>query len=256
MTSDPTIGILAGMGPRSTAPFLERVLDECVRQYGATLDADFPPMMIYSLPTPFTLDGPLDHDAMRRSIRRGLERLAGTGVAIIAIPCNVAHRYFDHVVRDIEVPVLHLIDVTAAAIPGNVGAVAVLATRPTHEAGLYQRALRSRSFRLAPPDALQSRVDRLIGGVKGSWPAERLNDEWGALVARLREMDVDCAVLGSTDLAAVPAAAREDRLGVVDSGSALARELVARWRAAGDGENGTGTPGSGEASASDDADGV
>jgi len=34
--ADPRlIGILAGMGPRSTAPFVDMLVDECQRQYGA-----------------------------------------------------------------------------------------------------------------------------------------------------------------------------------------------------------------------------
>ncbi|TCO68302.1 hypothetical protein [Marinisporobacter balticus] len=38
------IGILAGMGPRSTAPFLDLVIDECQLQYGAKYDEEFPHM--------------------------------------------------------------------------------------------------------------------------------------------------------------------------------------------------------------------
>ena len=53
------IGILAGMGPRSTAPFVDMVVDECQRQYGARYDIDFPPMQIYALPTPFYIDRPI-----------------------------------------------------------------------------------------------------------------------------------------------------------------------------------------------------
>jgi aspartate/glutamate racemase len=44
----PIIGILAGMGPRSTAPFIDLVVTECQRQYRAMNDADFPPMLIAS----------------------------------------------------------------------------------------------------------------------------------------------------------------------------------------------------------------
>lgn len=226
-----TIGILAGMGPRSTAPFLERVLDECVRQYGAVRDADFPPMMIHSLPTPFTLDGPLDHDAMRRSIRAGMERLIDTGVAMVAIPCNLAHVYFDDVVSGIDVPVLNLIDVAAAAVP-RAGRTAVLATRPTLAAGLYQAALGARGVPLLDAAPYQAGVDRIIGGVKASWPTDRLDREWHALVEALRGDGVDTALLGSTDLSAVPATAREARLRVVDSGAALAKALVTQWRRA------------------------
>jgi aspartate racemase len=50
------IGILAGMGPRSTAPFLELVYDECQMQYGAKNDIDFPEIVVFSWPTPFYVD--------------------------------------------------------------------------------------------------------------------------------------------------------------------------------------------------------
>ena len=64
------IGILAGMGPRSTAPFVDMLVDECQRQYGARYDIDFPPMLIYALPTPFYVDRPIDHAALEAAIAR------------------------------------------------------------------------------------------------------------------------------------------------------------------------------------------
>lgn len=66
----PTIGLLAGMGVRSTAPFLELVIEECQRQYGASHQPDYPQMMVLSWPTPFWIDRPVDHDAMRAHRRR------------------------------------------------------------------------------------------------------------------------------------------------------------------------------------------
>ena len=44
------IGILAGMGPKSTGPFIDTVVAECQTIYGAKHDMDFPYMMIYSSP--------------------------------------------------------------------------------------------------------------------------------------------------------------------------------------------------------------
>lgn len=48
-----SIGVLAGMGPRSTAPFVDMLVTECHIGYGAKYDMDFPKMHIISLPTPF-----------------------------------------------------------------------------------------------------------------------------------------------------------------------------------------------------------
>jgi len=46
MTEQKLIDTLAGIGPRSTAPFVDMLVDECQRQYGTRYDIDFPPMLI------------------------------------------------------------------------------------------------------------------------------------------------------------------------------------------------------------------
>jgi aspartate racemase len=137
----PHIGILAGMGPRSTAPFTDLLITECQRQYGAHYDIDFPPMLIYSLPTPFYLDRPLDHEALITCIQVGLQNLVDAGVAFIAMPCNSVHRYYMRLTNAIPVPLLNMIDEATAALPSNAKKIALLATRPTIDGGLYQPAL-------------------------------------------------------------------------------------------------------------------
>lgn len=107
-----TIGILAGMGPRSTSPFLELVLNQCQQQYGARNDIDFPHILIYSLPTPFYIDREIDESALRKSIEEGIKRFESCGVDFIAIPCNSAHKYFDSLVKAVNVPVLNIIEET------------------------------------------------------------------------------------------------------------------------------------------------
>ncbi len=51
-------------------------------------------MMIYSLPTPFYIDRPINHELMKETIIDGLQKLESTGVNFIAMPCNSAHIYF------------------------------------------------------------------------------------------------------------------------------------------------------------------
>lgn len=65
------IGILAGMGPKSTGPFVDTVVARCQTIYGAKHDMDFPHMMIYSCPTPFYMDCPIDHEAMKKRLLKG-----------------------------------------------------------------------------------------------------------------------------------------------------------------------------------------
>ncbi|MEW8956865.1 MAG: amino-acid racemase, partial [Clostridium sp.] len=76
--SESLVGILAGMGPRSTAPFIDLVIDECQLQYGAKYDEEFPKIMVYSLPTPFYINHPINHELMKKTIIEGLQKLEST----------------------------------------------------------------------------------------------------------------------------------------------------------------------------------
>ena len=111
------IGILAGMGPKSTGPFVDTVVAECQTIYGAKHDMDFPHMMIYSCPTPFYMDRPIDHEAMKKAIIEGAQKLESTGASFIAMPCNTAHLYFEELQQSLSIPILNIVDETLKAIP-------------------------------------------------------------------------------------------------------------------------------------------
>lgn len=228
MHATPHIGILAGMGPRSTAPFVDLVVSECQRQYGARDDIDFPPMMVYSLPTPFFLDRPLDHAALEASIRAGLAHLASTGVALVAMPCNTAHRYHAALAASIGVPLLDMVALAAEATPEGAGPIALLATRATVEAQLYQPALAARGLACHHSESLQRHVDGVIHAVKQRGPAEVL-PAWRALAGALRDARAGAALIACTDLN-VALALEPLPCAVVDATRLLAAATVARWR--------------------------
>ncbi|WP_346988399.1 aspartate/glutamate racemase family protein, partial [Bacillus sp. SW7] len=120
------IGILAGMGPKSTGPFVDTVVAECQTIYGAKHDMDFPHMMIYSCPTPFYMDRPIDHEAMKKATIEGAQKLESTGASFIAMPCNTAHLYFEELQQSLSIPILNIVDETLKAIPETAKRVALL----------------------------------------------------------------------------------------------------------------------------------
>ena len=67
-------------------------------------------MMIYSLPTPFYVDRPIDHDEMKLVVKTGLKRLESIGVSFIAIPCSTVHAYFGDLNSSIKVKLLNIIE--------------------------------------------------------------------------------------------------------------------------------------------------
>lgn len=168
----PSIGILAGMGPRSTGPFIDMVVTECQRQYGARDDIDFPKMMICSQPAPFYEDRPVDHAALEEAIREGLLDLERTGVDFLAIACNTAHIYYPQLARSVKVPLLNMVEIALEALPGDTRKLALVAARPTVESEVYQAGIRARGLPLFEPE-WQSEVDHLLGMTRTSATALR-----------------------------------------------------------------------------------
>ncbi|MGH1159420.1 amino acid racemase [Bacillus mycoides] len=212
------IGILAGMGPKSTGPFVDTVVAECQTIYGAKHDMDFPHMMIYSCPTPFYMDRPIDHAAMKKAIIEGAQKLESTGVDFIAMPCNTAHLYFEELQRSITIPILNIVDETLKAIPENTKRVALLATEATVQASIYQDGITKRDIEYIHNEQWQEMINQIITCIKGG-EIEEARKLWSLLVLQLKA-EVDTAIIACTDLNVVVS---ED---FVDSAQCLAKAVV------------------------------
>lgn len=221
------IGILAGMGPKSTAPFVDKVVELCQQLYGAKYDIDFPPMMIYSCPTPFYIDRPLDHRAMEAAIVGGARRLAGTGVDFIAMPCNTAHAYFENIGRSVDIPVLNMIQETLAELPSGCRRIALLATPSTIESGLYQAGLAEHGCEPVQRSSWQELVSAVIAAVKGADGLPEALACWRRLLSEL-DGQADAVILACTDLNVVADRCPAD-IPLIDAGHCLARAAVNRY---------------------------
>jgi aspartate racemase len=227
MNGAPLLGILAGMGPRSTGPFLDLVITECQLQYGARDDADFPKMMICSQPVPFYEDRPNDNAAIFAATRDGLVHLERTGADLLAIACNTAHIFYPDLARSVRAPLLNMVELAVAAIPEAARKVAVLAARPTTEAGIYQARIEARGLAVAEID-WQDDIDHLLGATRGATTSEEFARSWAGLMEKAEAAGADTVLVACLDLSGILAHARTG-LTVVDAARSLARELVAEW---------------------------
>lgn len=221
------IGILAGMGPKSTGPFIDEVVSQFQQITGAKDDIDFPPMIIYSLPTPFYSNRPIDNQAMQKTISKGLIRLESCGVDFIAMPCNTAHVYFDALKKCIHVPLLNMIDLTVDSIPPTAKKVTILATRATIESELYQKALEQRELEFALHPKWQKQVDEIIAYIKTDKnPSPQILKP---LFSQFRAAQMDTLLLACTDLNVI---FRNQKIPfqIVDSSICLAKAIVNQWR--------------------------
>jgi aspartate racemase len=224
----PTIGLLAGMGVKSTAPFLEMVIDECRRQYGAEHQSDYPQMIIFSWPTSVRFDRPLDHERISARIAEGVRWLSTTGVDFIALPANLPHLYFDRLEAAATVPMLNIIEIAAARIPRDAGTVALMATRPTRDHGLYHRPLETRGIHVVATDEMQAEIDAILAALWRGDDASAIRARWLKVVSGAIAAGASSALLACTDLNAIDRWAEID-LPIHDATRALASAVVSKW---------------------------
>jgi aspartate racemase len=226
MTAEKTIGILAGMGPRSTAPFIDLVVTQCQVQYGAKLDEEFPHMMIYSLPTPFHVDRPIDHENMKLVVKMGLKRLEAAGVNFIAIPCNTVHAYFCDLESSVGVKLLNIIEESMREIRDG-RKIALIATRQTVESGAYQRYIERGGAEIIHSRVIQETVNGLITDVKTGKVHEQLYSDWAMVINQVRDAGADSAIIACTDLSKFSEI--DCGITITDSSQALAKAVVAEY---------------------------
>lgn len=227
----PIIGVLAGMGPSSTAPFLDMVYEECRRQYGARHDGDFPKIVVCSQPAPFFHDRPVDHAAMAAATIDGLRTLQRSGAEIVAIACNSVHMYFEQLKSAVEVRLLNIVDIAMLALPPG-GRVAFCTSRPLTESDLYPRQARLRGLEVVCPP-WQGDIDALQDLVQTNPDPQQLRAAWKRLFERLVDLPaVDAVVVACLDLSgSLRHAEQVSSVPVVDSAQTLAARLVASWLA-------------------------
>ena len=197
-----TIGILGGMGPLATADLFRKI----VVLTDASRDGDHVRVYIDNNPsipdrTAAILSGGADPlPAMRDSLRK----LEACGADCVIMPCNTAHYFLPRLQGLTDIPFLSMLEAASAAckvrFPG--GTAAVLATRGTLSAGLYQRALEQAGVPyLLPEEAERDALMEVIyGGVKAGAPPEQYRAAFLRVLDALAARGADCFILGCTEL--------------------------------------------------------
>ena len=232
MTTERWLGVLGGMGPAATADFLLRL----ARLTPATRDQDHLPSVVYSDPqTPDRSDAILGRGpSPLPALLRGIEFLNRAGCALIAIPCNSAHHWYQQMAEHSNVPILHIADAAAGRLQGRpaVRTVGVLATDGTIRSRIYQPRLDTAGIATLDLSGLGAAnpVMRGIRAMKAGQAAmarETLRTAGQQLVGRgaqallLACTDVSAALAGVTEINGTP---------VVDASDCLAQACLDRLR--------------------------
>jgi aspartate racemase len=228
--TEKILGVLGGMGPLASAHFMTRL----TLLTPAQTDQEHVPTVLWSDPrvpdrTRARSGGPDPLPALLRGIRG----LVSAGCGAIAIPCNTAHGWFDAMVAEAGVPVLHIVDAAAnriadVAAPGEI--VGVMGTQATLDMRLYQDRLEKRGWVTITPDA--DEMARLVSPAIAAVKANRVTEAYAPLAEMatlLAARGASAVVLGCTEIPLGMKAGPYASLGVplIDSIDTLALAAIA-----------------------------
>ncbi len=218
------IGILGGMGPLATVDFMQKVIEATP----AERDQDHVPLIVYSVPQiPDRVSAAsAGTDEPLPAMLTGIRTLEQAGVEAIAIACNTAHAWYDHLAASTSVRIIHMVDAVISAAAHNNGPVALMATVGTLQAGIYQHHLEKAGWQtLVPQPDAQNLIINAIAAVKlGEIEGARASFDDAA--DRLLQSGAERLLLACTEL---PVAARGSihEARCLDATDCLARACVA-----------------------------
>ena len=122
-----------------------------------------------------------------------------------------------------------MIDLALQNVPPSTRRIALMATRPTVEANLYQGAIQARDITLVSQENWQQRVDGLISAIKTNQDSHRIQEGWRELMQEYEAAAIDTVLIACTDLNAINTS-DVGQMRILDATQCLAAALVALWR--------------------------
>ncbi|MGN9165881.1 aspartate/glutamate racemase family protein [Tissierellaceae bacterium HCP3S3_D8] len=196
------LGILGGMGPLATV----KLFEDIVLLTEANSDQEHIHTIVDSNTsiadrTDYILDNSLE-SPIPELIKSAL-RLERAGADFIIMPCNTAHNFYDEIVKNIDIPLLNMIEESVKYIIekfDNITKVGLLATEGTIKAGIYDNVYHRFGIEIVKPSPENQRyITELIYNIKEGIYQENLQGFYGAM-DELRESGVDVFVAGCTEI--------------------------------------------------------
>ncbi len=199
----PVLGILGGLGPMATVYFYELL----TRHTDAACDQDHIDIIINSHATTpdrtAFITGKSEDDPLSVMVD-DIRRMKTYGADLVAIPCNTAHYFYDKLKASTDLPILNIMEETAAMLSAlGVKRAGILATDGTVYSGTYDRFLSSHGIDcIRPTQDDQKTVMRIIYDEIKNGKAPDV-DAFLAVSEHLLDTGCDALILGCTELSLI-----------------------------------------------------
>ncbi len=222
-----TIGIIGGMGPLATVKLFEKI----VLNTSASSDQDHPPILIDNntrIPdrTQFVLGTGRDP---RPELIKSAKKLEKMGADFLIMPCNNAHYFYEDIVKEINIPLLSMIEAAVEKVKTEYKneKVGILGTDGTIMGKVYQRVLeREKIDYLVPSIEGQREVMKLIYNIKMGIYDNELENLYREFI-NMKNDGVQVFIIGCTELSvAVDMYEFKEKIKYVDALEILAKKAI------------------------------
>ena len=149
MKNNKTIAILGGMGPQASSRLLKVVVDMSSRDFNAKSDADFPEIILNSIPVTDFISNKNSLGAVLCELKKRIKLLEGFKPLCFSIACNTAHILLDDLQSITSIPFVSIINEVSKEVAGTkMKKVGLLGTPVTIKSGLYQKALTKKKIKV------------------------------------------------------------------------------------------------------------
>lgn len=195
-----TVGIIGGMGPLATADLFKKI----VLNTKAESDQEHLKVLV---------DNNTDISDRTSAILYGGKNpvpqltksallLWAMGAEVLVMPCNTAHYFYNDVQNAVDIPVLHMIEITCnSLLKKGIKKAGLLATDGTIESGIYQGVFDKSGIELLKPDTYGQKeiMDMIYKGVKAGkkdYDTKKIRE----ILDKLISDGAETLILGCTEL--------------------------------------------------------
>ncbi|NJE41989.1 aspartate/glutamate racemase family protein [Thermococcus sp. GR6] len=144
------IGIIGGMTPESTCYYYRKYIEISREKFGKHF---YPELIIYSINFKEFFENPDGWEGRKKILINAAKALKRAGAEIIAMSANTPHKVFPDVQKEVNVPMVSIIDAAAEEIKRRgVERVLLLGTKTTMSSDFYVKVLRENGLDVIVPD--------------------------------------------------------------------------------------------------------
>lgn len=198
-----TAGVIGGLGPETTSDFYMKVIEGCYEKN----KENRPPLLLWNVPIEYKTKKELIEESHGEErylpyLTDAAQKLKDGGADFLVMPCNTLHIFIDDIDNSTDVPVISIVEEAVKTLKEeDVDKVGLLATPPTIQNKLYQKALEREGIEcFLPSSSDKSLLGDIISRITLSGASDQDKDKLLKILDKFKKEGVEDVLLACTDL--------------------------------------------------------